>query len=195
MEINKKNPKGFTIIEMMLSIAIIVLISTIVLNFVTDGLTLSRFESEQETAVKIARDAMAVVTKEIRKANQSELGGYPILTIEDFNFIFFSDVDNDNETEKIRYYLNGNELIKSITEPGADSLYAGADSTSTIANYMNNQAEPIFRYYDSDQNETSEINDIRMININLKINVTPTIMPNDYYVETDINLRNLKDNL
>ena len=39
------------------------------------------------------------------------------------------------------------------------------------------------------------INEVRLINVILKINVTPLVAPNDYYVETDIQLRNLKDNL
>ena len=68
-------------------------------------------------------------------------------------------------------------------------------STTTIAQYMNNQDEPVFIYYDNNRAETADIDSIRLINIQLRINVTPWRMPNDYYVETDVHLRNLKDNL
>jgi hypothetical protein len=60
---------------------------------------------------------------------------------------------------------------------------------------MNNQEDTIFTYYDSDHSEANIINDIRLVNIQLKINVTPNIAPNDYWARTDIQLRNLKDNL
>jgi hypothetical protein len=35
--------------------------------------------------------------------------------------------------------------------------------------------------------------DVRLIRAKLKINVTPEIMPNDYLISMDVNLRNLKD--
>ena len=68
-------------------------------------------------------------------------------------------------------------------------------ATTTIASYVNNQEEAIFTYYDNSYNETGLINNVRLINIKLKINVTPERAPMDYTVETDVTLRNLKDNL
>ena len=41
----------------------------------------------------------------------------------------------------------------------------------------------------------TEAYDVRLIRAYLKVNVTPTIMPNDYIIITDVSLRNLKDNL
>ena len=68
-------------------------------------------------------------------------------------------------------------------------------STTTISKYVNNQLEPLFYYYDNNGITTTVINEIRRIKFSIKINVTPNIVPNDYYLESDITLRNLKDNL
>jgi hypothetical protein len=63
-----------------------------------------------------------------------------------------------------------------------------------VADYVNNLSSPIFKYYDSDLNETTNINDVRSVGVSLKINVTPERAPYDYILESDVQLRNLKDN-
>jgi hypothetical protein len=153
------------------------------------------FNDEQATAITNARRAMTIMTKEIREAKLSDRGDYPLLTVNPQNFVFFSNIDSDQDTEKVQYTLSGYNLLKIITEPGVAHTYTGPYSTTTIAQYVNNVAEPIFYYYDSNNATTTDIIQIRLVNLRLKINVTPARAPSDYYVETDINLRNLKSNL
>jgi len=189
------NKKGFTLIEIMVTMTIFSFVVVMASDFIITSFRGNRFSSEQEQAVTNARRAIDITKKEIRGANSSEQGDYPIRTIEEDDFSYYSDVDNDGEMERIRYYLNGTNLIKELTEPGPIGNYSPAPLITTISKYMNNKEENIFTYYDSSHNETSLINEVRLVNISLKINVTPTISPNDYYVETDVTLRNLKDNL
>ena len=179
----------------MVSMSILVTIVFISTDFLIGSLRSTRFASEQEEAVTNARRAMNITKKEIRGANSSERGDYAIAIIEDDEFCFYSDVDSDGQMEKIRYFLTGTNLIKELTEPGISNDYTEPPTLQTISHYVNNQEENIFTYFDRDYIESSIINQIRLINVNLKINVTPSISPNDYYVETDITLRNLKDNL
>lgn len=186
---------GFTLVEVLITISIMAIIGSIVLSFIVMGFKSTRFESEQSIAVETARDSINTMIKEIRGANSSELGDYPISLIDDYEFTYYTDIDEDGETEKIRYYLDSLELIKEIIEPGALKDYTGPPASTTIAQYVNNQEESIFIYYDSANNETGAINEVRMIKIILKINVTPEIAPNDIYVETNVSLRNLKSNL
>ncbi len=171
---------------------IIVFIST---DFLASSFRSTKFVSEQEEAISNARRAMDVTKKEIRGANSSERGDYAISLIAEDDFSFYSDIDNDGQMEKIRYYLVGTSLTKELTEPGPSNDYSSPPSSQIISHFINNQEENVFTYFDSNYNETTAINEVRLVNINLKINVTPTIAPNDYYVETDITLRNLKDNL
>lgn len=191
-----KNQKaGFTIIELMVSVAIVTVIVYICMDYLLLAFKAARYSDEQQEAVTIARNSMDIITKEIRGANSSEQGGYPLSFIEDDEIIFFSDIDDDNIYEKIRYFVSGITLTRVINEPGALNDYNTSGTSTSIADYINNISEPIFIYYDDNHNETDIINNVRLIQFNLKINVTPAIAPNDVYVKSEVNLRNLKDNL
>lgn len=192
---NEENKNGFTIIELLVVISIMGIISTLVLNFTVMGFKATRFEAEQAEAVTQARNALSIMKKEIRGANNSAHGDYPLLIIENQEFVFFSDIDKDDVYEKVGYYLDGLELKKAVTEPGALNDYSETPDVTVIANYVNNQSEDIFTYYNSDYATAGDINEVRLINMNLKINVTPEIAPADIYVEADVALRNLKSNL
>src|SRR3989339_105358 len=134
---NKKNC-GFTLPEVLVYMAIFVSVFVLGANYIITGFKTSRFASEQETAIQYARKATEIMAKELRGANSSEQGAYPLDTTE---------------------------------------------------------AENLFTYYDSNNATSTSINSIRLIKTSIKINVTPGIAPNDYYVETSVQLRNLKDNL
>jgi len=190
-----KNKKGFTLVELLISITIMSMLTTLAYNFIQTGFKSTRFVNEEADAIKEARDAMSIMIKEIRGANNSEQGSYPLEIIDDDNFTYYSDIDEDGQMEKVKYFLDATVLKKVVKEPGASNDYNTVGATSTVANYVNNQTEEIFSYYDSNNNVTTIISAIRLIKISLKINVTPEIAPNDYYVESDVHLRNLKDNL
>jgi len=171
------------------------IVMTLGQRFIVQGFKSTTFNTEQEEAIRTGRNAMNTISKEIRGANSSEQGDYPLLQVEEQDIVFYSDVDNDDLMEKIRYFRQDDTLIKTITEPGVLYDYSGNPSTSTLSLYLNNQEEPIFSYFNSDNVSTDIINNIRLININLRINVTPWRAPNDYYLETDVSFRNLKSNL
>lgn len=194
----QKNParkSGFSLLEVTISMSIFLAIMVLGGNFIITGFRSTTFGAEQATAIASARRAMEIMTKEIRGINTSDRGDYPLANVQADNFCFYSDINYDGSMEKIQYYLDNLLLKKTVTLSGPDNEYSAPGATTTIADYVNNQTEPIFTYYDSNRAETADIDEIRLISISLKMNVTPTISPNDYYVETDISLRNLKDNL
>jgi prepilin-type N-terminal cleavage/methylation domain-containing protein len=186
---------GFTLIEILVSFAILLIIITIGYGFISKGFQSITFNKEQEEAVVIARKAVDLISKEIRGANSSERGDYTLALARNQEIIFYSDIDNDQQTERVRYYKDGTRIIKTITEPGPLLDYSSLPATSTIAQYVNNEDEELFVYHDSNNAETSEINAIRLVNIRLKINVTPWRAPMDYFLITDVSFRNLKSNL
>lgn len=189
------NKKGFTIVELLVGIAILSLILLLTNRFISTAFTSTRFENELNTAVKNAQKGIDTIKVELRGANSSDQGDYAINHIDNDEIIFFSDVDGDDSMEKIRYFLSGTRLYKTTTLAGALNDYTGDTSTTTISRYVNNMGTDIFTYYDGENLETANINDIRLVNVVLLINVTPGISPDDYHLETSIHLRNLKDNL
>lgn len=191
----KKNNKGFTLIELLVAISITTLLVFMVSDYIIVSFRSTTFNDEQQSAITSARKALSILKKEVRGANSSEQGDYPLNNTDEDSFVFFSDVDNDDVMEKVLYFVENSELLKVVTEVDGTNNYTISQASTSIAHYVNNQEEPIFKYYDGNQNETSVINEIRLIKFILKINVTPWRAPNDYYVETSVNIRNLKDNL
>lgn len=191
------NSKGFTLMETMVALTIFVFVMILAGNFIVTGFKSYSFTSEQETAIQHARRVTEAITKELRGTNSSELGAYPLETVESQNLVFYSDINDDGLMERVNYYLDSgdNTIKKSVILPDGSNQYTIHAATTTIAEYINNQTEALFNYYDADMATTTAVNEIRLVNISVKVNVTPTVMPNDYYVEADVQLRNLKDNL
>lgn len=193
--LDKTNKKGFSFIELIVAIAIFLLIVTIVSAYLIQGFKISVFNAELQEAIENARRSVEIMTKNIRGANSSERGDYPLSVIDSDNFVYYTDTDDDDVMEKVEYVLDGLELKQTITEPGALNDYSEPGATIILADYVNNVENPIFKYYDANYNETSAINEIRLIKILMEINVTPERAPDNFSLEADVNLRNLKDNL
>jgi prepilin-type N-terminal cleavage/methylation domain-containing protein len=187
------NNKGYTLVEVMTVVGILLLVFLITGDMIINSLKTTRYESEQATAIETARKSMGIITKDIRGANTSERGDYPLVIVQDDELAFFNDIDNDGVMEKIRYYLEGAKLVKEIYLPGLTLNYSSLSASSTVADYVNNNGVPLFSYYDSNSEETDIINNIRMIEVIVVINVTPTTLPNDYILKSNVNLRNLKN--
>lgn len=192
---NKINQRGFTIIEIMVAIGIMSLIVVMAGGFFYTGIESLRYGQEFDEAVVSGRRAVADISREIRGANTSALGEYPIGLASDQELIFYSDTDYDGDYDKISYYLSDRKIYKSITDPGPLRDYTVASSTIEVTDFVNNGGQEIFQYYDSNGDETDDLDSIRMINIRLLFNVNPGVSPDDIPVETDAHLRNLKSNL
>lgn len=186
---------GYTLVEILVSMSIFSIIVVLGGNYIVTSFKATAFQEEQSQAIVNARNIISDLKVEIRGAINSEQGAYPISLIDSDEIIFFSDIDEDGDSERIRYYINEQLMIKEVTEPGALNDYGDPPSSKAVSESLNNQEEAVFAYYDSDYITTGTINEVRLIKIVLKINVTPEVAPNDFYVETDVTLRNLKSNL
>jgi prepilin-type N-terminal cleavage/methylation domain-containing protein len=186
---------GFTLVEILVAMGIFVLIFLISGDFIVNSFRTLRYGSEFDEAVDNARRAVESISKEIRGANISDRGDYPIALASGQDLIFYSDIDYDGDFDRVQYYVDNRTLYKVVTQPGATRDYSGASATTTIAHYINNGGQEAFIYYDGSVAETSDLDSIRLVRIHLLFNVTPGVAPDDILVETDVHLRNLKSNL
>jgi len=202
-KINIKN-KGFTLLEVLITMAIFSLIMGVIGTFARDLFYYDNLFSKSLTSYDEARKVLQPIASEIRSASSSSLGSYPIEMAENNSFIFFKDINNDGLKERIRYYLSGDILKKGVIIPSGNPLqYLSANETFTdIIHGVNNNGAPVFTYYDSsyngDTNPLSQpvsILSVRLIKINLTIDANPNRPPAPIVVTTQINIRNLKDNL
>ncbi|PIS05599.1 MAG: hypothetical protein COT81_00350 [Candidatus Buchananbacteria bacterium CG10_big_fil_rev_8_21_14_0_10_42_9] len=200
------NHKGVTLLEAVVVISIFTTASVVVTSVIIQGLRVNSFANEQNEALNNARRGVEFMIKEIREASTSENGSFPISAADAQELIFYSDLDIDQETERIRYFLDGTDLKKGVIEPvGVPGTYpSGNEVISILSEYVRNGADPIFYYYNEDWpadqvsnplTQPVEVDDIKFVKTYLKINIDPTKAPNPAELESSTTIRNLKDNL
>ncbi|MBI5622031.1 prepilin-type N-terminal cleavage/methylation domain-containing protein [Candidatus Falkowbacteria bacterium] len=193
---------GFTLLETLMALAIFATVVILASTFVIKSYQASNFGQEQNEAIENARRGIETMIKEIRASGQSDEGGYIILTNEPQSLTFYSDIDKDTVLEQIHYWLDGTDFKKGVIEPNAENQYLAENATVTIlSRYVRNADTPIFTYYGGDYPavalpyEPVMIDNIRLINIYLEVNVDPSKAPRSYILESKANIRTLKDNL
>lgn len=96
---------GFTLIETIVVIFVFTMILGVVATAIVMLYRTGGYITDQAVAIDEARRGVDIMTEEIRKAGYGEDGSYPIESAASKEFVFYSDIDNDGETERVRYYL------------------------------------------------------------------------------------------
>lgn len=200
--------KGFTLIELMLSIGLMSIIGYWILSFQSSIFSYSSFfHSAMSSQIEASR-AFDMMTKEIRTATYANTGAYVIAQAATNTLSFYSDVDGDDDREKVKYYTENGKFKRSVTEPNLSATpitYDGSERVITLINEITNTSTPIFTYYTKDYDGTASsspltypfaINQVRLIKIDLEI-VTTDNKGNrlSSSIGTQVSIRNLKDNL
>lgn len=195
---NKKiNSKvsGFTLIEVLVSAAILVILGA-------GFLGLQYMFSENQIvawqayfSVEDANGILSNMVKELRDASQSENGSYPFVEFNDQEIIFYSDINSDGKTERVRYTLSSNQLIKGVIQPtGNPATYPTTNEKVTVlSSNIRNLAQPVFYYYNNAwPNDTTNnplplatrLSNTSLIKINLRLNTKANDSKNDYVLES-----------
>jgi len=123
--------KGFTLIETLVTIFIFALLMGAISALVVKAYRTYAFSIQKAQAIYEARKGVEVMIKEIREAKVGDDGAYIIEKAEDYEFIFYSDIDQDAEVERVRYFIKpagGGE--GSLTDQCVSFLPGGSCSVS-----------------------------------------------------------------
>ena len=111
--------KAFTLIETLVAIFVFTLAMGAISGFIFMAYRTHSYTWQQSIAIDEARKGIETMVKEIREAKSGEDGSYPIEKAGDKEIIFYSDIDQDNETERVRYFLgtvsSGNQTQKCVS--------------------------------------------------------------------------------
>lgn len=107
--------KAFTLIETLVAVAIFALAMGIASSLIITLYRAYYFSDQQSQAIHEAQKGIQTMIQEIRQAKQGDNGAYAIEKADDREFIFYSDIDKDGQTEKTRYFL-GNLASGSQTK-------------------------------------------------------------------------------
>lgn len=191
-----KQLKGMTLSEVMVTIAIFSIVMVGVNQLFIKSWQNYNFVMHTSEASIAANRGVSEMVNILRKTTNPDNGAYPILNAGSFDLKFFSDIDNDDVIEKVHYYLSGTNLMVGTSESsGFPPVYPAGDTATSviIKNVVNSGAQPLFYFYDGQNNIVSDpagnLNDIRMIEVNLYIDRKE----GDLNIESYASLRNLSD--
>jgi prepilin-type N-terminal cleavage/methylation domain-containing protein len=191
---NKKY-RGFSLVEMLVALAIFSAISLILATFLSQSLKSYRIRSEeseeQEKASHIMREfeKMTRAGTRVIVANQNEL-----------KFYRYFDLTSSSPTQ-IRYFIDGNQFKIGQTEPvGVEPNISYPLSAETIHLIVEDVENPnmIFEYFDGEKNSLAlpiDTTKIRLIKLTISLDQDTNKPPAAVTETTEVSLRNLKDNL
>lgn len=197
---------GFSLLELVIAVFIFVSVVAIVAAFILYYLRSYSFSFEEQQSVSQAQYAMSTMLRELREARSGEDGAWPMAQTDDATVVFYSDVTNDGRADKIRYFLNGTDLMKGVIEPTAAPVsYPQANEViRTIATSIDLGGNAMFTYYngnwpiDTMNNPLIPANRVlqtRYIGIYVRVNIQTDYAALPYELNSGVQIRSLKDNL
>jgi len=195
--------RGISFIEVITVAAISSIIILALVRFMAAGFPAYKTSYLQVQTNEVARLQLKRMAKALREMRGADTGAYPLVEASPQKIVFYSDVDGDNLTERIRYELVGEELTRGVITPSGDPLeYVGSNEvTSVVTSSVRNGSDPIFTYFDGDYpTETTpltavDVTEVKYIQFFLKIDVDVVNDPPPIEVRSQVSLRNLKTNL
>jgi hypothetical protein len=201
----KNNIKGFSLAEIVVVVGILGMIMVAVSGFQRDTFVNTKFAMDSLSTTQDSRIILRMMVRELRTSSSGNDGSYPLISAATSTISFYSDVDADGLKDKVRYYIATTTLKKGLIKPtGSPLTYVAANEVfSTLAyNLKNSTSTPLFEYYDNAYAGTSSpltqpvnISNVRLVKINLIVDVDPNKSPTVRTYTSQVNLRNLKDNL
>jgi len=191
--------KGFTLIETIITIFVFTLTMGAISGFIVMVYRTHSYTWQQSIAVDEARKGIETMVKEIRETRTGEDGSYPLFSTQDSEFGFFADIDRDSAIEKVRYFVEGTDFKKEVIKPvGIPAVYPSENKVRTVLSKYVRNSLPIFRYFDGDGNELSapaRRKETKLIRVYLVINVNLNRPPQNFELQSEVQIRNLKENL
>jgi prepilin-type N-terminal cleavage/methylation domain-containing protein len=197
--------KGFTIIELMVVIAVASILMILVSNVLVSVLFGSNQQFLAMTNVDQAVSVSTKFTNDLRNATNGVDGSSPLYIADANQIIFYSNSGGAINSNRIRYYLSGTTLYRGVIVPtGSPLTYnLASEVVRSVQTDVVNGVNPIFTYFDGDYSglesplaQPVNINNTKYIKMNLVIlkkaqeNSTDT-----FSVSAGGVIRNLKTNL
>lgn len=196
-----KEQKGFGLLDVMATMAIfsmtmIAIVAIFFATLKTKDVVFDQFNLQND-----GRRAAQNFVGEIRGANYSSLGAYPLEEATNNEIIFYSNIDKDSYREKVRYFFAGGILKKGITKPSGSPLTYNP-GTEVVSDALGNVQSGQFNYYDANylatgngsmsQPVTTSL--VRMVGITIQMSMNSRTSPATFLIDEKATIRNLKDN-
>ncbi len=197
--------RGFTLLEVVVSIAIFSLLTLAITEIFLVNFRYKNTIYDQLSTQAEGRAVLNTMVNELRVANYSSLGAYPIESADQSQLTFFANLDADQSMERVRYFITTSTLRKGIIKPaGSPLMYDQTNEiiTDVLHNVILVTSTPFFSYYDDTYSgpsstplaDTPNITLVRLVGIKFILDKNPSSSPTSLTLETKVAIRNLKSN-
>ena len=195
---------GFSLIEVLVVMFILGVVGIAIATFQNDIFSLNRILVSDLSSQQEVRVALKQISAELRSTSPSSTGAYAIAEASSTSLTFYSDIDDDGQRERMRYFLQNSILKRGVLKPSGNPLtYNPANETITnLVQGVYATTTPIFHYYNAgyDGQTTSmaqpvTTTNVRLVKITLTVDKNILEPPAPSTLTTQITLRNIKDNL
>ena len=106
-ENQKKIRSGMSLVELIIAIAIFVLAMSGISYLAFSGFRYYQFTINQGQILEEIQKSVAPITREVREMRQADSGAFAIELAESDQLIFFANIDEEADVERISYIRNG----------------------------------------------------------------------------------------
>jgi prepilin-type N-terminal cleavage/methylation domain-containing protein len=200
--------RGFTLIELLVVMLIATIVSVAVLGVLSSTTNVFNSQSVRLLNQDDARTAINQMARYIRMATSSASNmtsqSNAVATALPQDIEFYCDVDGDDVAERMRYYLDANELMSQTQEPEwivATEPYweygAYDNQGLVIENRVRNGTAALFTYYRYDSGlleaftptTDAERQEIVTVGLLIKVGERPDLAAKDVVLATDVQIR------
>ena len=199
----RQSKAGMTLVELVVIIGIYTVLLLVITGSIAELYRLNAYTIAQAGEIDNARRGMTEWNRDAKEMTTAEDGNYPVKVIDEHRFGYYSDTDQDDAVEYVRYELATTTLYKHTYEAsGNPPTYnlSAPDSTHILSLYVQNiaQGTSTFYYFDNAGmalSSTSPVIDVRYITAKFIVNIDQNRSPGEFMLRSSIAPRNLKDNL
>lgn len=199
----KISQQGMTLVEALVAICLFAVASALVASFIIFSLRSHLRINEEALATDKVNLNIQNMVEELRKMRTGENGSFPIGLASSNEIIFYADINKDGLTEKINYFLQDDNLMKSVIIPTGEPLeypIENAKITKLAETVVNDEEAPMFKYLGIDplgEGENIELSQptdlfrVRLVTVSLIADIGDT--GRQRVVESKVMLRNLRE--
>lgn len=200
-----KHRAGFSLVEILIVIAIATIVVFAVANMSGNVNILNSLVSQQLQSTSNVNQALQLLSTDIRSAEPSMAGAYPIDAAGTSSFAFYTDTDGDGIAERVRYFFASSSIWRGVTQPtGTPPVYQTSTSeivTSMIQNVIIATGTPLFSYYNASytgtqlaMTSTIDVSPIRLAGVSFLVDTRPGQAPLPEHFSVLVDIRDLRSN-